>query len=164
MQIMILTTDNRLGVKAGEVYEARRYQYDPHEKYSLIARIPDGYDPGCNQYIDGVATKVMGVWCRVVDGAFEEIPAGELPLQVGGTKKVKVTPAQRLALSNMVKLNRPATSQEIGVQIKSMQTLKSLGLVVNQERFGEAENLGRECQAIHWILAEGFDLDKVETK
>lgn len=80
------------------------------------------------------------------------------------SKKVKVTPAQRLALSNMVKLNRPATSQEIGVQIKSMQTLKSLGLVVNQERFGEAENLGRECQAIHWSLAEGFDLNNVESK
>jgi hypothetical protein len=76
---MILTTDKRLGVKAGEVYEARRYQYDPHEKYSLIARIPDGYDPSCNQYIDCVATKVRGVWCRVVNGAFEEIPANELP-------------------------------------------------------------------------------------
>ena len=82
MQIMILTTDKRLGVKAGEIYEAKRYQYDPHEKYSLIARIPDGYDPSCNQYIDGVATKVRGVWCRVGEsGAFEEIPASELPVK-----------------------------------------------------------------------------------
>lgn len=49
MRVKILKTDDRLGVKEGEIYEARRYWLDP-EKITLDARIPDGYDPCCNQY------------------------------------------------------------------------------------------------------------------
>lgn len=80
MEVMILKTDERLGVVAGEVYRAERYKLDPQEKYSLIERIPDGHKGGCNQYISEVATKIGGEWCRVGEsGAFEKIPDRELP-------------------------------------------------------------------------------------
>ena len=49
MQVKILKTDARLGVKAGEIYEAHGYSLDP-SKVTLDARVPDGYDPCCNQY------------------------------------------------------------------------------------------------------------------
>lgn len=50
MQVEILNTDKRLGVKAGEVYEAEPYGPDPASKVRLIGRVPDGYDPECTQY------------------------------------------------------------------------------------------------------------------
>ena len=50
VQIKILKTDDRLGVKAGEIYDAKPYTYDPQSKWELIGRVPDGYDPSCTQY------------------------------------------------------------------------------------------------------------------
>lgn len=47
--VRILTTNDRLGVTAGEQYEAERYWLDP-EKVTLLRRIPDGNSPECNQY------------------------------------------------------------------------------------------------------------------
>ncbi|MEU2418847.1 hypothetical protein ABZ546_13805 [Brachybacterium paraconglomeratum] len=48
--VRIKRTDERLGVRAGEEYAAIRYWLDPG-KVTLLRRIPDGYDPSCNQYI-----------------------------------------------------------------------------------------------------------------
>lgn len=48
--VRILKTDERLGVKEGEEYAAVTYPFDPGAKVSLLRRIPDGYDPQCNQY------------------------------------------------------------------------------------------------------------------
>lgn len=71
MRIKILKTDERLRVIAGEVYEAKRYKYDPQCKYELIGRADDGYDPECNQYIEEVATEIKGQWMVVgSSGAF----------------------------------------------------------------------------------------------
>ena len=67
MRVKILETDDRLGIKAGEIYSAQRYQYDPHEKISLMAREPDGYDPECNQYKYEVAYWMQGKW-MVLEG------------------------------------------------------------------------------------------------
>lgn len=50
MKVRILKTDERLGIKAGEIYKAYRYRYDP-EKVVLDSRVPDGYDPMCTQYL-----------------------------------------------------------------------------------------------------------------
>jgi len=36
-------------VKAGEVYVAHAYALD-ETKVTLVARVPDGWDPGVNQY------------------------------------------------------------------------------------------------------------------
>lgn len=49
MIVEIKADDYRLGVKAGERYRSIAYWLDPG-KVSLLARIPDGYDPSCNQY------------------------------------------------------------------------------------------------------------------
>ena len=49
MHVKIIETNDRLGVKAGEIYEASRYPYDEC-KYTLEARVPDGFDPCCNMY------------------------------------------------------------------------------------------------------------------
>ncbi len=49
MKVRITKTDNRLGIKEGEIYEAEIYWLDP-DKITLLKRIPDGYEPSCNQY------------------------------------------------------------------------------------------------------------------
>lgn len=53
MKVKILKTDTQLGVVKGEVYIAIPYWLDP-SKVTLIERIPDGYDPCCNQYLSEV--------------------------------------------------------------------------------------------------------------
>jgi hypothetical protein len=70
MRVKILETNVRLGVIAGEVYQAERYKYDPQEKVTLLSREPDGHDPECNQYLDGVAFWVQGQWLVVKDGQY----------------------------------------------------------------------------------------------
>jgi|GEM_PF-5449471 len=67
MKVKVLETDERLGIKAGEVYEACRYRYDP-EKMTLLRRVPDGYDPECNQYMHEIAFWVQGEWMVVGEG------------------------------------------------------------------------------------------------
>ena len=62
MIVRIQKTDERLGVKAGEIYQAERYRYDPHEKVTLVARQPDGYNPECNQYVHEVDFWIDGAW------------------------------------------------------------------------------------------------------
>lgn len=52
MYVKILQTDERLRVTEGEIYEAERYWLDP-DKVTLIGRVPDGFDPMCNQYRGG---------------------------------------------------------------------------------------------------------------
>lgn len=63
MRVKVLESDERLGVSAGEIYDAQRYWLDPHDKVTLLAREPDGYDPCCNQYKHQVAFWVDGQWC-----------------------------------------------------------------------------------------------------
>ena len=54
MLVEILKSIKRLGVKEGEIYEAERYWLDPTSKVTLIKRIDDGYDPGCNMYFSEI--------------------------------------------------------------------------------------------------------------
>ena len=54
VRVEILETQERLGIRAGEIYEATPYWLDPQEKVTLLSRVPDGFDPECNQYIDQV--------------------------------------------------------------------------------------------------------------
>ncbi|WP_105903531.1 hypothetical protein [Vibrio gangliei] len=60
----------------------------------------------------------------------------------------KLTPAQEKALESLKSLNKPATSQDIGTQIKTLQALEKLGLVVLVE--DKTAQGGRECEAILW--------------
>ena len=64
MRVQILKTDERLGVKAGEVYEAHRYGLDP-DKMTLDGRVPDGYDPSCNLYLHEVLYWLGGKWHKI---------------------------------------------------------------------------------------------------
>ena len=50
MMVKNLEDNERLGIKAGERDEAKPYWLDPYDKVTLIRRIPDGYEPECNQY------------------------------------------------------------------------------------------------------------------
>lgn len=70
MRVKNLETDDRLGISAGEIYQAKRYKYDPQEKVSLLSREPDGYDPECNQYIHNVAFWMQGQWMVVRDNQY----------------------------------------------------------------------------------------------
>lgn len=49
IQVRILKTDDHIGVTEGEVYEATSYWLDP-DKVTLLARVPDGWNPECNEY------------------------------------------------------------------------------------------------------------------
>lgn len=62
MVVEVLTNDDRLGVKAGEQYRAISYWLEPGAKVSLLGRIPDGYDPECNQYVHDVNFIEWGEW------------------------------------------------------------------------------------------------------
>lgn len=70
MRVKIIETNERLGVKAGEVYKARRYHYDPHEKIELLERVTDGYDPCCTQYFGDVHHFIGGRWHKIEDGRY----------------------------------------------------------------------------------------------
>lgn len=67
MIVKILKTDDRLGIKAGETYYAKRYQYDPIEKITLTKRVSDGHDPECNQYMREVAHLLQNQWMIIND-------------------------------------------------------------------------------------------------
>tara|TARA_B100000929_G_scaffold287512_1_gene274336 strand:- start:2391 stop:2618 length:228 start_codon:yes stop_codon:yes gene_type:complete len=71
MKVKILKTDKRLGIKAGEIYEAERYHMEPQTKVTLLSRVPDGYDPCCNQYIHEIAMLIKNDWHIVVDGVYQ---------------------------------------------------------------------------------------------
>jgi len=70
MKVKILETNERLGVKKGEIYNAQRYTYDPQSKVTLLSRDPDGYNPLCNQYVNEVAFLISGEWMVVEDNVF----------------------------------------------------------------------------------------------
>lgn len=48
--VRVLTDDPGFGVSAGDEFEAVRYWLDPREKWTLLRRLSDGFDPECNQY------------------------------------------------------------------------------------------------------------------
>jgi len=74
MKVKILKDDEHLGLKKGEIYKAERYQYDPQEKVTLLAREPDGYDPECNQYIESdIAFLINEEWMVVNNGKYESL-------------------------------------------------------------------------------------------
>ena len=78
VEVMILKDDKRIGIMRGEIYKARRYHLDPHEKVSLIERISDGYEPCCNEYIYNVAIKMQGRWMTIDDDNCY-VPLSEIP-------------------------------------------------------------------------------------
>jgi hypothetical protein len=56
--VKVNKTDKRLKVKKDEIYAAQRYLLDPAEKCTLLHRLPDGYNPMCNQYFTDI--EVLG--------------------------------------------------------------------------------------------------------
>jgi|LSQX01.1.fsa_nt_gb hypothetical protein len=54
VRVVVIKKDQpELGIRRGEQYLAVRYAFD-NEKVTLLRRIPDGYDPSCNQYYSDV--------------------------------------------------------------------------------------------------------------
>jgi hypothetical protein len=60
MVVEILKDDERFKIKAGQLFEAKRYWLDPTSKVTLLRRLtkkdrkPIGKDPECNQYLSNV--------------------------------------------------------------------------------------------------------------
>jgi len=50
MIVRLKEDDERFKMKKGDVLEVRPYQYDPHEKLTVIRRLSDDFDPCCNVY------------------------------------------------------------------------------------------------------------------
>ena len=70
MRVKILKTDDRIGIKCGEIYNAERYRLDPYEKVSLLSREPDGYCPDCNEYTHNVAFWIQGQWMVIENNTY----------------------------------------------------------------------------------------------
>jgi hypothetical protein len=66
----------------------------------------------------------------------------------------KITKSQQTALNQLGFLNKPSTSQEIGVQIITMQALQRAGRVKSIDKFGTDDTFGRECETIRWELVK----------
>lgn len=66
MKVKLLNDDLRFGLKKGDICTAQRYRYDP-DKYSILSRESDGFDPECNQYKEDLAYWMQGQW-MVLDG------------------------------------------------------------------------------------------------
>lgn len=47
--VKLKNDDKRFKLKAGDLLEVEPYWLDP-SKYTVIQRIPDGYNPECNVY------------------------------------------------------------------------------------------------------------------
>jgi len=69
MLYKILKSDKRLGIKAGEVYNGVRHSA---EKIRLDARVPDGYDPMCAQYMHEVAHRIKDTWMVIENNTYVE--------------------------------------------------------------------------------------------
>lgn len=60
MIVEILKSDERTGVKKGQIYEAKRYWLGPNSKVTLLRRLtkkdrrPIGKEPNCNEYFHNV--------------------------------------------------------------------------------------------------------------
>lgn len=60
MIVEILKSDERIGIKRGQIYEAERYWLDPNDKVTLLRRHtkkdrkPIGKSPDCNEYLCNV--------------------------------------------------------------------------------------------------------------
>lgn len=50
MKVEILETEPEFNLVKGEVYKAIPYWLDPIDKFTLVRRIPDGFNPNCNVY------------------------------------------------------------------------------------------------------------------
>jgi len=66
MKVKLLDDDERFGLKKGDIFQAKKYKYDP-DKMSLLERESDGFDPECNQYKEDLAYWIQGQW-MVLDG------------------------------------------------------------------------------------------------
>lgn len=42
--------DPRFGLKKGDVLECVPYWLDPSDKWTVLRRVSDGFDPSCNVY------------------------------------------------------------------------------------------------------------------
>lgn len=54
--VKLKADDERFGMKAGDILEVEPYWLDPSDKFTVIRRVSDGFDPGCNVYRSQVTT------------------------------------------------------------------------------------------------------------
>lgn len=52
--VRIIKGDPRFGTRDGDEFEAIRYWLDPRDKWTLLRRVSDGFDPDCNEYASNV--------------------------------------------------------------------------------------------------------------
>lgn len=52
--------DERFNLKKGDVLEVHTYWLDPGSKFTVVRRLSDDYDPGCNVYRSQVEVLKIG--------------------------------------------------------------------------------------------------------
>ncbi len=48
--VMLLADDPRFGLRKGDILEVEPYWLDPSDKFTVIRRVHDDFDPSCNVY------------------------------------------------------------------------------------------------------------------
>lgn len=60
--------------------------------------------------------------------------------------KISISVAQQIALTKLIQIGMASTSQQIGVQVSTMKSLESAGLVTHTL----INKVGRECETMLW--------------
>lgn len=69
-------------------------------------------------------------------------------------RNLKLSEAQNVALKKLKESPLSGkTANELNVRISTLQSLKSLGLVNNLQRFGSDEVIGNESKTIKWVVS-----------
>lgn len=69
-------------------------------------------------------------------------------------KNLKLSESQKVALTKLKENHLSGkTAKELNVRISTLQSLKSLGLVNNVQRFGSDEVIGNESNTIKWVVS-----------
>lgn len=50
MIVKLIKDESRFGLSAGDMLEVVPYWLDPSDKFTVVRRVSDGFDPNCNVY------------------------------------------------------------------------------------------------------------------
>lgn len=62
--VQLIADDPRFGLRAGDILEVEPYWLDPSDKFTVIRRVGDDFDPSCNVYRSQVSKVVAGIGPR----------------------------------------------------------------------------------------------------
>lgn len=78
MRVRILSNNNRIGVRAGEIYQGTKSEKDA-KMLLLKHREHDGYSPNCTESVRNLAVEIKKEWHIFKAGKF--VKESEIPIR-----------------------------------------------------------------------------------